>query len=123
MAKKFKVRKDKEGRNKIVLTHTGLRTQIKNYLKLYRIKFWYNKASQGSYPGLPDLEGVYDKDVFPGRPFFIEVKTQNQNLTKDQKAFKSMVEEAGEDYCVAHSLDEFLSWWRRFTNAKGENDH
>lgn len=118
--KKFKVKKDKQGKNKIVLTHTGLRTLIKGFLELHGIRFWYNKASQGCYPGLPDLEGIWDNNgkLYPGRVFFIEVKTVNQNLNKDQKLFKDMVESAGLDFCVPHSFDEFLFWWKEFTNDK-----
>jgi len=103
---------------KIELSEKEIRRQICSFLKQMGIKWWYNLQGLGAYKGLPDLEGVYHRDIFPGKHFYIEIKRSKGVLSEHQERFKKMVEQAGEDYLTAHSLDEFLEWWQKTFNKE-----
>jgi hypothetical protein len=108
----------KDGR--IQLKETDIKRQIKSYLKQLGVFYWHNLQGLGCYPGLPDIMGVYDKDIYAGKVFAIEVKTEKGKLSENQIEFKYQWEKPGLDYCIAHSFDEFLEFWKNFTEAKNE---
>jgi len=94
---------------KIVPTEADIKRQIREYLKLHQIKFWWNLQGLGCFRGIPDYEGVYKR-----QHFYIEVKSPKGTLSEAQGAFKEMVEQEGEPVMVCNSFDRFLELWTRF---------
>lgn len=92
--------------NKIVLSETDIKRQIKGYLKLKRIFFWHNLQGLGCFRGLSDFSGIHKT-----YPFFIEVKSTRGKLSGAQEQFKENVELEGGIVFVPHSYEEFVKEW------------
>jgi len=97
-------------KNKIILSETEIKRQIKGFLKLLKIKNWHNLQGLGCFKGLPDREGVYKC-----RHFYIEVKSARGKLSDYQEAFKRAVEEENEKVFVVKSVEEFIDQWDKWT--------
>jgi len=89
-----------------VLNEIVIKKQIKSYLKQVGCRAFSHLQGLGSYPGLPDIQGSYQR-----KHFFIEVKTKDGRLSVPQAQFLLWATEEGYETVVAHSLEEFLEWW------------
>ena len=90
-------------RNKIKISETDIKRQIKEYLD---IMGWFNfPILQGiaSYKGIPDRIAIKE-----GRILFLEMKRTGGKLSESQKLFQEKIENAGGEYYVIHSLDELI---------------
>ncbi len=65
---------------------------------------------QGVEAGAPDLMVIFADGPEP-RVLFIEVKTPEGQLRKEQKAWRDDCKRYGHDYLVARSLDEVMEWF------------
>lgn len=82
---------------------TALKQQIKQYLQLKRIMFWYNLAGIGAYKGLPDIFVLR-----AGIIYAIEVKTSKGILSRYQKDFLNNIELNGGIAIVARKLEDVM---------------
>lgn len=77
--------------------------EIRNYLKIRGIFHFKVLQGLGSYPGIPDIIGI-----FKGKPLFIEVKRENGKLSEKQEEFLLRVKREGAIAFVAKSLDDVI---------------
>jgi len=90
-------------RNKIKISETDIKRQIKEYLD---IMGWFNfPILQGiaSYKGIPDRIAIKE-----GRILFLEIKIPKGKLSKWQQEFQTNIDNAGGEYYVVHNLDELI---------------
>lgn len=83
---------------------TRLKKQIKDYLKLRPVLWWWNFQSVASYKGLPDIF-VLKK----GKIYGIEVKTKKGKLSEGQEEFLSAFKQRGGIPIVARSLEDVMN--------------
>lgn len=82
---------------------TKIKKQIKDYLNLKRVFWWWNVQGLGSFRGLPDLMAVKD-----GKIYGIEVKTEKGKLSENQKEFLGTFEARGGVPVVARKLEDVI---------------
>ena len=82
---------------------TQIKSQIKDYLRIKNIFFWYNLQGIGAYKGIPDLIAVHK-----GKTYGIEVKTPKGKLSTWQQAFRLNLEENGGVYVEARCLEDII---------------
>jgi len=94
--------------NKIILSETEIKNQIKSYLKKLHpeIFWWSNSSSVFGKKGIPDIEGIHPK----AGHIWIEVKRLDGKLSSHQARFINILETYGEKVLIAHSLDDVIEW-------------
>lgn len=80
---------------------TEIKRQIKDYMNLKGIFYWYNLQGLGAQKGIPDLFALHE-----GKLFAIEVKTEKGRLTESQEEFLERVEENGGIPIVARGYED-----------------
>lgn len=83
---------------------TAIKHQIKDYLKLKGIFYWYNLQGMGAYKGIPDMCAVKDGVIYG-----IEVKRPKGKQSENQLEFEGKFNTAGGKYIVARSLEDIMS--------------
>lgn len=82
---------------------TEIKKQIKDYLKLKRVFFWYNLAGIGAYKGIPDISAIHN-----GKFYGIEVKKRTGHLSEHQEEFKIRCEDGGGVYVTARKVEDVM---------------
>ncbi len=82
---------------------TKTKQQIKDYLNLKGIDWFYNAQGLGSYKGLSDLTILRN-----GKSIYAEIKTPKGKLSPYQEKFKEMCKRNKNQYWVIRSLDELI---------------
>jgi len=90
-------------KEKIKLTETGIKYQIREYLSWTGWFAFPILQSLGSYRGICDIIAIKK-----GKVFFIEVKTKKGKQSEYQKDFQKKIESHGGNYILVHSLDELI---------------
>lgn len=87
--------------NKLKLTETDIRNQIKEYLQWNGWFVYYNLQGLGCYPGLSDLVAIKN-----GTVVHLEIKKPTGKQSEKQKMFQRNIEQHGGIYEVARSLED-----------------
>jgi len=82
---------------------TKIKQQIKAYLDLKGVMWWYNLAGIGAKKGLPDLFALKD-----GTLYGIEVKTQTGRLSVHQERFLEELKVEKAVPIVARRLEDVM---------------
>lgn len=91
-------------KNKIKVSETDIKRQIKDYLSYCSNTFCFSLlGGLGSFPGQPDIIVIQDAKVF-----FVEVKTFNGKQSPAQIDFEAKLQHAGGKYILVHNLEEFI---------------
>lgn len=77
----------------------------KNIIGVFR-DFKSERIIRVGIPGTPDLQGIVKPNA---RALFIECKTGNAILNKDQEKYRDMVIKFGAIYILARSVEQALS--------------
>ena len=85
----------------MMTNETGIKKQIKDYLRLKGYFVFHILQGLGSYRGTPDLICIKD-----GIVLLIEVKTPTGKLSEYQKQFKSDWEARKGNYVVARNYED-----------------
>ena len=80
---------------------TAIKKQIKDYLDVKKIWYFYIVQGLGAYKGIPDLFVVYE-----GKTYALEIKTEKGRLSEHQERFKEHYESNGGTYLVVRSIDD-----------------
>jgi hypothetical protein len=81
-----------------------LRAKVLKYLKLSRPEcFWISIPGTAFMSGMPDIHGLSY-----GKPIYIELKIEDNKLSKLQEFIKFKIEKAEGIYLVIRSIDELV---------------
>jgi hypothetical protein len=83
----------------------NIQAAIKDYLRLTGWYVWKNPPSIYSGKGLTDLEAVKD-----GITVYIEVKSEDGVLSKDQRNHRAALIEYGANYLLARDVDDVIAF-------------
>lgn len=81
---------------------TKLKQQVKDYLKLKGIDWFYNLQALGAYKGIPDISILKD-----GKTFYVEFKSEKGKLSEYQEKFKAMCQRNKNPYWIIRSVYDF----------------
>jgi len=104
------------------ITETQIKKQIKEWLNINHIFWWYNLQGLGSQKGLPDLFAIHN-----GILWAIEVKTLFGRLSQHQANFLDNFIRAGEkeglktDIIVAKSVENVIEKFKKENKNDKEN--
>ncbi len=84
---------------------TGIKHQVKDYLRLRGWFVFHNIAGIGSFPGLSDLVAVKD-----GIVLFIECKAPNGRMSDHQEKFMRTLELHGGHYVLARGYEDIEAY-------------
>ena len=96
------------------VSETQIKKQIKKWLNIKHIFWWYNLQGLGSQKGLPDLFAIHH-----GKLWAIEVKTLFGRLSQCQSNFLDNFIEAGKragievEILVAQSVDDVIEKFKK----------
>ncbi|MFN7088388.1 MAG: VRR-NUC domain-containing protein [Candidatus Paceibacteria bacterium] len=80
---------------------TILKNQIKDYLNIKQVFWWYNLQGLGSQKGIPDLFALKN-----GVLFAIEVKSPKGKLSEAQENFLERIKLNGGTVIIARKLED-----------------
>lgn len=80
-----------------------IKGQIKKYLDLKQVFWWYNLAGMGAYKGIPDIFAIKDGVIYG-----IEVKTPKGVLSPHQVEFQALLTKHGGLYLTARSVEDVI---------------
>ena len=98
---------------KIPLTETDVKRQVKDYLSINGWFSFHLMAGPLSYLGLPDRIAIK-----AGRVLFIEIKKAGGIQSAHQKEFQRQIESHGGNYLLIHNLDELINCLRENAGQK-----
>jgi hypothetical protein len=99
---------------RIKIPEKNIQAAIKDYLRVTGWYVWKNPPSIYSGKGLTDLEAVKD-----GVVLYIEVKSEDGVLSKDQKAHRDNLVRAGAKYIMARDADEVIKYVENLFRSGG----
>ena len=83
---------------------TAIKSQVKDYLRLRGIFFYYNLQGVGAFKGLPDMAMHFE-----GQVHHLEIKKLKGVLSEHQQKFREQCELDGISYHVIRSLEDLMS--------------
>lgn len=81
--------------------HSELQKQAKEYLQLKGWSVMWHQAGLGTYEGISDLSAIKN-----GVTIYVEIKTENDRLSKKQREFKEMIEQNGGTFIEYRRLED-----------------
>lgn len=84
-------------------SHSDLQRQAKDYLRLRGWAVMHHQAGFGTYKGISDLSAIKD-----GRTIYVEVKAGKDELRKDQREFRDMIEAQGGTFIEYRRLEDLI---------------
>ena len=83
---------------------TQVKQQVKEYLDIKHIFWFYNLQGLGAFKGIPDM-----CMFFRGKALFLEIKTPKGKLSYHQKIFQEQCFLNSIEYYVITSLEDLMA--------------